>query len=264
MADVGRAGDRAWADLREAASDSSSGAAEIARRAAEALAAIPSSDLEGAVRTLVTGHPSMAPLWRLGSAVLGAEVPAEAAAAFASALAEESGRVARAATPILPPQVVVHSCSATVIRALAEARIRALCALSEPGGEGRGAARRLREAGADALVVDDSEALRSAARGMTVISGADAIGPTGIVNKVGTRALAQAARDGGGACYVLAGGSKLLAEDLPAPETFERTPLDLVTAVVGEEGADHPTAVARAAASHPLHPSLRPVLAGLV
>ncbi len=150
-----------------------------------------------------------------------------------------------------------------VIRAVSEARVRALCALSEPGGEGRRAARRLRDAGVDAAVVDDREARRAVAGGTTVVTGADAIGPGGIVNKVGTRALARAARDGAGACYVLAGGSKLLAEDLPAPEPFERTPLELVTAVVGEDGPDEPSAAARNAVSHPLHPALRPVLAGI-
>jgi translation initiation factor 2B subunit (eIF-2B alpha/beta/delta family) len=263
MADVGRAGDRAWADLREAASDASSGAAEISRRAADALAAIGAADREEAVRALVTAHPSMAPLWRLGSAVLGAEVPAEAAAAFASALVEEAGRVATAAAPLLPSEVVVHSCSSTVIRAVREARVRALCAVSEPGGEGRIAARRLREAGVEAAVVDDREARRAVAGGTAVVTGADAIGPGGIVNKVGTRALAQAARHAAGACYVLAGGSKLLAEDLPAPEPFERTPLQLVTAVVGEDGAGEPVSAARNAVSHPLHPALRPVLADI-
>lgn len=260
MADVTPARDRAWADLRAAASDASSGAAEIARRAAEALAAVTASDLAAAVRALVTGHPSMAPLWRLGSAVLSAEVPAEAAAAFASALSDESGRVAATAAPLLPSEVVVHSYSSTVIRAVTGARVRALCARSEPGGEGREAARRLRRAGVDAAVVEDREAHRAAARGMAVITGADAIGPGGIVNKVGTRGLAEAARAAGGSCYVLAGGSKLLAEDLPAPEPFERTPLELFTAVVGENGPDHPTVVAARAVAHPLHPSLRGIL----
>ncbi|HWC32813.1 MAG TPA: hypothetical protein VG709_06765, partial [Actinomycetota bacterium] len=56
--------DAARRALRDAAGDARSGAAEIARRAAEALAALPRDDVPGAVATLVRAHPSMAPLWR--------------------------------------------------------------------------------------------------------------------------------------------------------------------------------------------------------
>jgi translation initiation factor 2B subunit (eIF-2B alpha/beta/delta family) len=260
MADVTEARDRGWAEVRGASEDRSSGSAEIARRAAEALAALPASDLVEAVRTLVTAHPSMAALWRLGSAVLSADVPGDAASAFASVLAEEPVRVAAAARGVLPDRVVVHSLSSTVIRAVAAAAGEALCGRSDPGGEGREAARRLGAAGVRATVVEDREAIRAAAQGIVVVVGADAVGPGGVINKVGTTALAEAARRGGGA-YVLAGATKLVAEDLPAPHPFERTPLELFTAIVGERGPVDPRTAARRAVSHPLHPELRPLLA---
>ncbi|HJV04512.1 MAG TPA: hypothetical protein VJ868_04540 [Actinomycetota bacterium] len=253
--------DRGWAELRGAAEDRSSGSADIARRAAEALAALPASDLVEAVRTLVTAHPSMAALWRLGSAVLQAKVPGDAATAFAAAVVEEPGRVAASARAALPDRVVVHSLSSTVIRAVAAAAGEALCGRSDPSGEGREAARRLRAAGVRAAVVEDREAIRAAERGIAVVVGADAIGPGGVVNKVGTGALAEAARRGGGGAYVLAGATKLVAEDLPAPHPFERIPLELFTAIVGERGPVDPRTAARRAVSHPLHPELWPLLA---
>ncbi|MGH2739934.1 MAG: hypothetical protein ACRDH6_05565, partial [Actinomycetota bacterium] len=79
----------AWGEVRASAEDRTSGAAEIARRAAEALAALPRNDLEEAVRTLVRGHPSMAPLWRLGSEVLASDDHAHAAGRFAARLVAE-------------------------------------------------------------------------------------------------------------------------------------------------------------------------------
>ena len=261
MADVTEARDRAWSEVHEAAGDRMSGSAEIARRAAEALAALPSSDLLDAVRALVTAHPSMAALWRLGSAVLEAKVPGNAAAAFAAALADEPERVAAAARDVLPGRVVVHSFSSTAIAAIARARAEALCGRSDPGGEGEETARRLRIAGVVAEVVEDREAIRAAERGMAVVVGADAIGPGGVINKMGTAALAEAARRGGGRSYVLAGSTKLVAADLPAPQPFERIPLELFTEIVGETGVLDPTGAAREAASHPLHPELRGLLA---
>jgi Initiation factor 2 subunit family len=253
--------DAAWSEVREAAADLRSGAAEIALRAAEALAALPASDLEGAVRALAAGHPSMAPVWRLGTVALGAGDHREAAVRFARGLLAERDGVARRAAMLLPvPRVVTHSYSSTVVAAVAAAGTKVVCATSEPGGHGRETARRLQEMGVEAAVVKDHVALAAAASGIPVVTGADAVGSGGVVNEVGTRSLARASRGGGGTYMVLAGTSKLLAVDLPASHPFERTPLDDVSVVVTEEGPLRPGEVLPAAGRFTLHPVLAALL----
>jgi initiation factor 2B subunit 1/2 family protein len=250
----------AWGGIREAASDRRSGAAEIVRRAAEALAALPSHDVEEAVLTLIRGQPSMAPLWRLGSEALGSTDHVEAARNFAVRVAAEPGEIAREATALLPGIVVVHSFSSTVIAAVAAAGAQAICARSEPGGEGATTVKRLVELGAGARLVGDGEALEAVAEAGAVVVGADAVGPAGVVNKVGTLRLAEAARRYSTPCYALAGESKLLAAGLPAAHPFECTPLDLFTSVVTQEGPLSPTEAARQARQRALDPLLMALL----
>jgi translation initiation factor 2B subunit (eIF-2B alpha/beta/delta family) len=263
MPDVAGDRDATWEEIRGASKDRASGAADIARRAAAALASLPRTDLEAAVQSLVEGHPSMAPLWRLGSAALAAEDHARAAIDFAEAIVAERDAVGRVAAGVLRGPVVTHSYSSSVVAAVATAGVPALCARSEPGGEGAVTAERLRERGAKAEVVSDREAVRAAADGRAIVTGADAVGPGGVVNKVGTRALAEAAAAGGGDRYAVAGRSKLLAQDLPTPLPFERTSLDLFTGILTEEGMLKPEEAGRAASAHSLHPALRHLLARL-
>jgi translation initiation factor 2B subunit (eIF-2B alpha/beta/delta family) len=250
----------AWGGVHEAASDRRSGASEIVRRAAEALAALPPNDVEEAVLTLIRGQPSMAPLWRLCSETLGSTDHVAAARSFAIRVAAERDGIAKNAAALLPDLVLVHSFSSTVIAAVATAGARAICTFSEPGGEGAHMAERLTEVGVDARVVDDAVALLAVDEVGGVVVGADAVGPAGVVNKVGTRTLAEEARRHSTPCYSLAGESKLLAVDLPAPRPFERTPMDLFTSVITEEGSLSPDEVARRVNEHPVHPLLAELL----
>lgn len=247
----------AWRDVRQAAADRSSGAVQIARRAALALAALPASDLLEAVRALVSGHPSMAPLWRLGAEVLDADDHREAAARFARRLVGEREAVAGQAARLLDGPVVTLSWSSTLVAAIELAGVTVACARSEPGGEGETTARYLRHGDVKATLVEDQGALRLANSGRTVVVGADAIGPGGVVNKVLTRALAEAAHRAGGRCYSLAGSSKLIGADLPAPPPFERTPLDILTVVTERGPLDD---AASAALRHPVPETLAGLL----
>jgi translation initiation factor 2B subunit (eIF-2B alpha/beta/delta family) len=258
---MGAARDAGWSGVRGAAMDRASGAAEIALRAAEALAALPPSDLLEAIRTLLAGHRSMAPLWRLGSEALQAADHRAASASFARRILAERQGIAEAALPHLrSPVLVLHSYSSTLVAAVALSRARALCARSDPGGEGALTAMRLRERGLSAEVLDDEDAVAAAVAGSPVVTGADAVGPGGVVNKVGTGALAAAARSGGGGCYALAGTSKLLARDVPAPHPFERTELGSFASILTEDGPLGPTEAAAAASRFPLHPALEEAL----
>lgn len=252
----------AWEGIHEAASDRRSGAAEIVRRAAEALAALPTHDVEEAVFALIRGQPAMAPLWRLGTEVLGSADHVDAATRFAIRSVSERDAIATEAAALLPDLVVVHSFSGTVIAALATARSRAICALSEPGGEGATTVRRLVDLGVDARLVSDEEAIGEVEEAGAVMVGADAVGPGGVVNKMGTSRLAAAAREASTPFYSFAGASKLLGADLPAPRPFERTPLDLFTSVITEDGPLSPTEAALRALEHTLHPLLVELLQG--
>jgi translation initiation factor 2B subunit (eIF-2B alpha/beta/delta family) len=247
-------------DFGRLAEGSESGATDIARRAAEALAALPRADVLEAVRTLIRGHPAMAPLWRLGAAVLSSEDHVAAASELASRVTQERAGVAAAAARILPERVVTHSYSDTMVAAVVAAGASALCAVSEPGGEGAVTAERLKAAGRAARVLGDAEALDAAAAGTAVVTGADALAPGGVVNKVGTAALAEAARSSGGRCFAVAGTSKFAAEDLPAPHPFERAPLDGFASVITDAGVLSPRDALRLSATFPIHPALRDLL----
>ncbi|HWO70529.1 MAG TPA: hypothetical protein VNP94_07230 [Actinomycetota bacterium] len=239
------------------ASDRRSGAREIARAAAEALAGLDPETVPDAVRALLRGHPAMAPLWRLATAVLEAPDPAAGASRFLELLRRDD-RVPEAAAPLLPDAVLTISWSSTVVAALRLRRPRSvLCMVSEPGGEGRRTAEALAELGARAI--PDEEALAAFPAEAAVV-GADAVGPGGLVNKVRTGALCRAARGRGLPAMALAGETKLLSADLPAPGPFERVPLGLLDAVVLPEGPVGAAEAARRAGAARLHPSLAPLL----
>jgi translation initiation factor 2B subunit (eIF-2B alpha/beta/delta family) len=256
-------GEPAWNAVRSAAADRVSGASEIGFRAAEALSALPRSDLDEAVAALIRGHPSMAPLWRLGSEVLEAEDHAAAATDFARRLRAEVDGVAARAANLLSGTVVLYSYSGTVVAAVIRAGVRAICARSEPGGAGELAATRLADRGIEAEVVEDNEAIDHAARAEAILTGADAVGPGGVVNEVGTRRLAEAAGAAGRPAIVVAGSSKLIAADLPAPHQFERTPLVAFSEIVTEVEVLDPEEAGRRALAFPLHPALAKLLAAI-
>jgi translation initiation factor 2B subunit (eIF-2B alpha/beta/delta family) len=244
-----------WEALRRAAADRRSGAAEIALRAAAAMAELPSTrDALRAARRLVRAHPAMAPLWRLGAAVAAARDHRAAARRFADALRAEAEGVARAAEWTLPRRAVVltHSASSNVQAAILLNRrriLRVVCTASLPGGEGRALARRLVRAGVAADVVPDAAIAQAAAAADVALVGADAVTEEAAVNKVGTRLVALAARDAGIGCYVLAGTSKLLPGAVWRPgaaAAFEPTPLALLDAIVTERGPLGAAAVRRA------------------
>lgn len=188
------------------------------------------------------------------------------------------------------PWIFTHSAGSTVRAALVHCReagvgLTVHCTESRPAGEGSALARELAGLGIPATLSTDSLAfslLRQAERPVLVV-GADAVTPPGVVNKSGTLRLATAARSWGIPCYVLAGSEKFLAypgpatrqregppeEVLPqAPEGlrvinryFDTTPLDCVTAVITEEGAQTPRETARKLAGMTIDSRLRDLLA---
>jgi translation initiation factor eIF-2B subunit delta len=221
--------DDAWARIERAAGDAESGAAQVARRAAAALSALPVEWVPRAVETLLHGHPTMAPLWRLADDVLAATGPSEAARSFLRQL-DDDGAAATSAANVLPNRILTLSYSSTVVAAIRLRRpLQTICMRSEPGGEGWRVAEETRDV-TTPILMEDSEALEQIPAD-AVLVGADAVTPDGMVNKVKTRALAEAAQAKGIPRYAVAGNTKFLGARLPLQATFEVTSLELFTAI---------------------------------
>lgn len=181
-------------------------------------------------------------------------------------------RVASQAQPLLPngAVIVTLSRSTTVLAALIRAKkdgkvFDVIVPESRPNLEGRTLARELSAEAIPVRLIVDALAATAVEGADRVLVGADAVTPHGFVNKVGTRLLALAARAAGIPVTVLAESSKAWTKQVDpglglltgrhreprevwdAPPYgvevvnlyFERTPLDLVTEVVDEDGI-HP------------------------
>jgi len=162
-----------WAALRRAARDRTSGAAQIAARAAEAFRGLDAARVDEGVRVLLAGHPEMAPLWRLATDVLDGETPSAGAERFLTRL-EEDGGAAQTLAPRLPPWLLTISYSSTVLATVSAARVRLLsCMRSLPGGEGERMAHDAADLNRQTKVVEDEEAIRLVPAAAVVV-GADA------------------------------------------------------------------------------------------
>jgi len=239
--------------VEQLAADRTLGAAETARAAARALVAISGEELPDAVEVLLRGHPSMAPLWRLADAVL--RKRAGGADRFLATLADD-GQAAAALAAALPDTLLTISSSATVAEAIRIRRPRpVVCMASHPGGEGLAMAKVV-SAWTETTLAEDDEAIRSLPA-EAVVTGADAITPTAVINKVRTRELAEAARARDVPCYAVAGSAKFISIALPVVPPFEATPLGTFTAVATAAGILTPEQASGRAAAVRIHPALR-------
>lgn len=145
----------------------------------------------------------------------------------------ETVRIARIRLGDFPPDSVflTHSASSTVRSAIDGLPFRLLATASEPGGEGRRMARELGIA-----CVEDDDAPSRVADVAAVVVGADALGSEAFVNKVGTRALAQAARESSTPLFVVAESYKRVASARPiiGEDSFEAVENGFVAAFLGD------------------------------
>lgn len=217
-----------------------SGAAELAREAVAILAAarargVPAGALTRLRRRLAAAHPTMASVWNA--------VHASDPRAFLRAQTVAWRRAARNARRALPRggTIVTLSYSSTVLATLERRRGRVIVAQSLPGGEGERMARALRRRGARATTVPDATLAAWVAEADAVIFGADAVTRRGVINKVGSRLLALAAKAERLPCYVVTDRSKftLPPSRFPVPrlrpgDWFEYTGFGLITRVITE------------------------------
>lgn len=218
--------------------DRTSGAAALARRAADAvLRAAPELArlapeqrfpiLIEIARRLVLAQPAMAPLVNLADVLLRrADVIEDAARDFLTRLDTALDKVARHGAALIADgaSILTHSSSQAVLDALLVARAggKRLCVYateSRPQGEGVCLARRLAEAGIDVRLIVDAAVYARLAGCCLALTGADSISAAGVVNKTGTSLVALAARARGKPFYVLCGSEKFLpAGYRPPPE----------------------------------------------
>ena len=168
-------------------------------------------------------------------------------------------RIARTFLKIAPPRgiVVTLSSSETVLEALKLANARGLIVRvdaleSAPGFEGRTFAASLTDAGIPVTVVPDPEGPVRLATASYALVGADSVLRDGsVVNKIGTQALALAAKDHEKpfyvACETLKFDARYDSTSSPhRPDTdrlFDVTPAELVTMVVTERGTYTPDVI---------------------
>jgi len=195
---------------------------------------------------------------------------------FAVGRAEESirdsleavARIARFGAELVAAgdRIMAHSYSSTVVAVLKEAftgkGIEAIVTRSGPGRTGERMARELGGCGIPVTFIDDAAAALYVSRASKVMLGADRVCADGkLVNGIGSYQLALAAERAGVPCYVLCETLKfdprvnssevdleekepreLVAPGVLPPEVrvknpyFDITPLDLISAVVTENG----------------------------
>lgn len=251
--------------------DRTSGAAELQAEVlsilSEALAR--GIDLLPLARALLEAQPSMAPVWNAIRAAVAAPTP-ESFQQYAQQVSRAPRALVRHAAGLLLTdassarlKLVTISFSSTVLLVLdAVAQQRPLdvaTAEAHPAMEGRRAATRLAAVGIPITHYTDAAIGQAVTGADAVVVGADAVTPEWFLNKSGTRMLAATAAQQGTPVYVLATRDKFLSslvasrlavreeapgEVWPTPPPgvtvrnpyFERTPLDLVAAIVSDVG----------------------------
>jgi len=279
------------AAINHIACDISSGAAEILRRAGAVFTLLNfrasedgGGDLEPAQQALLetcaalaSAQSEMSPLLRLSSAALSAaqtatDAPdswkrAEEAALNFIANAESAARDAALHAAALIQDnatVLTHSRSSTVFAALVEAkragrRFSIVATESRPMLEGRALAESVARHDIPVTLIADAAASLAMDQVDLVVVGADKITPRDLVNKIGTRMIALAARERGLPLYALCDSSKFICKDylgsgighpnsavelwpvaprgvLVRNSCFEPTPISHFTGIVTEDG----------------------------
>jgi translation initiation factor eIF-2B subunit delta len=263
--------------LQEIREDNRSGAAQLAQKGAQLLLDVlkggKAEEVKALGRALVGAQPSMAPMTNLVNHLFSVieslqdqkAIKAKGIAAVQGFLEDLTQGVKRIKAHVLPilqgkRRAMTHSYSSTIIALLGQAQgIEVICPEARPLCEGLRTARELGAKGIRTRIVVDSAAPSLMGECDVVIVGADAITPEGVVNKIGTYALALAARERKVPFYVLAGTEKFLpppfAQSLRIEEKdpkeitqetiphgrvenryFDITPLHLITGVVTQEG----------------------------
>jgi hypothetical protein len=217
-----------------AASDRAGGALEVAAAALDGLLEVAADQelLAEAVAVLEAGQPAMAPIWHLGVAARSPD-PASALAALHARLAADADAAVDAASAWVVNYLGNHpGAVATVSHSSLVKRVMGRVAPAQPSGPGpRGSpAPRIVGPVHGRVAQPEVEGAGSSTAPVVGVVGADAIGPTALLNADGTRELAQQVPT-----LVVATAVKLVPAGvfgrLGGPG-FEVVPLEMLAAVV--------------------------------
>ncbi|HHX42695.1 MAG TPA: hypothetical protein GX714_01735 [Chloroflexi bacterium] len=228
-------------------------------------------------RELVAAQPAMASLfrlvndmlWEVGEAPTGEQMRHAALTYlqdYQARMEVALGALEQRAVAYLADyaQIMTYSRSATVVRALRALRqgnrnLRIYCSEGRPALEGQVLASELVWADVDVTLGVDMALFGWLGEVQALVVGADSISAAGVVNKIGTAPLMQAAAEWGLPRIVLCTGNKLLPGDYVLPQElrggdpeeimpvsskhltvrnayFDVTPLELVSTVITERG----------------------------
>jgi translation initiation factor 2B subunit (eIF-2B alpha/beta/delta family) len=275
------------ADVVSGAAVVARAAADAVRRAAVRAPAETPAELRKILAMLLVrvldAQPAMAPLVSLGTRVLHVadrqdtledvrRAVAGEAEAFREALEKGTEAVGRHASRELPDEGTVLTISssstvrATLVHHARAGELEVICLESRPVNEGRTLAEALARRGIRTVYAVDAAANRLLERVDLVLMGADSVGDRGVVNKIGSAAIAAAAAERDIPVVVTADRTKLLPPGFPqevddarpgeevwrAPagvrvwnRYFEIVPTAHVTRIVTEDGALAPDDVDR-------------------
>lgn len=229
-------------------------AAQVVRRATHRIPAESPGELQEGLgelgRAILDAQPAMAPLLHLVRAVLdaardasdvesGRRAAVRAAEEFARGQEKRRDDVARQTARALSraERVLTLSSSSTVRTALLlaarERDLTVVCLEGRPGKEGAMMAERLAQGGARAILAVDAAAASLAALCDAAVLGADSVGDAGVVNKIGSLAVADAARRAGIPLHVLADETKVLPHGFPQPLDDDRPAEEVARAAPG-------------------------------
>jgi translation initiation factor 2B subunit (eIF-2B alpha/beta/delta family) len=273
--------------------------AEVMRRAVRRVTADTVPDLRSAMANagirVIEAQPAMAPLVALVRDVVEAsssaasveacrEAVRDACDAFRAGLETRAQVVAARAAALLPREgdVLTLSSSSTVraalMRGARERRGRVVVLESRPMQEGRTLATTLAREGISVLFAVDAAGAELASSCAMVLLGADSIGDHGVVNKIGSLAVARAATLAGVPVVVATDATKILPPGFPQPLSderpaeevwrppanvriwnryFEAVPLEAVTTIVTESATVGPSEMEALRSDIPLPDELR-------
>ncbi len=229
----------------------------------DSMASIPPSDWEEFAIALHRAKPSIAPLFNIANMILlllekgphGIDLLHGAIVDLQERERKSGLRITDlSAENIKGRKLMTTSYSSTVaqvLKALAKDReIKVTVAEALPGGEGRQFAKILSGYDMQVEMIHDSTVFSRMSEMDAVLVGADSVTRSGLVNKIGTRALVEAARVYDINAYAVCGCSKIspvVLSDLITYEdvvernltefvqVFESTPLELFTLLITDQ-----------------------------
>ncbi|OYT60760.1 hypothetical protein B6U81_04430 [Thermoplasmatales archaeon ex4484_30] len=240
-------------EIDELKEDKKSGAQEIVEKAGKIILQYfeegDGDEVERICLDLIKAHPSMAPLWNLTNIALCYD-----ASEVKKFLKDNEKKIIALGKEVLKDAsiFITHSRSSTVVKLLQEIgkerEIEVTCTESRPMCEGKLLAEEIACPSIKVTLVIDSAIFSFIDKADAIVVGADAITLKGIVNKIGTHAIAFLARKNSVPFYVVSQTQKIfpwvkIEESLEKHGRmeikniyFDVTPLSLVTAIITNEG----------------------------